>query len=47
MIKFNFGETEQPFSELILLKVNQWRAADRVSLETVMPPMLGKESLYD
>jgi len=31
-------------SEPISLKVNLWRWADRVLLETVVPPVFGKES---
>jgi len=32
-------------SEPILLKVSLWRLADRVLLETAVPPVFGKESL--
>ena len=32
-------------SEPILLKVSPWRLADRVLLETTVPPVFGKESL--
>ena len=32
-------------SEPILLKASLWRLADRVLLETAVPPVFGKESL--
>jgi len=33
----------EQISEPFLLKAYLWRMADRVSLETVMPPVFGKE----
>ncbi len=34
---------EERISEPILLKMRLWRLADRVPLETAVPPMFGKE----